>query len=393
MARFRPRVIPAVNARALLRGQRSRIRPAQRRSFLIASIPLLLMLPGCSTLEYYWQGIHGELEILRKATPIEQVIARDGDKEVRAKLERVVAIRDFASRELALPDNGSYRRYTQLDRRFVLWNVFAAPALSLRPRQWCFPVAGCVNYRGYFDEAEARAEAARLAATGDDVSVGGGPAYSTLGYFDDPVLSTFIRYPEAELARLIFHELAHQVAYAKDDSVFNESFAVAVEEEGIKRWLRARNDPSLDAQFASAQRYREAFRAMISSTRQRLSALYGSNLSDEEKRAGKAAAFSAMKAGYEARKAEWGGFGPYDNWFAQGPNNASLTAVGLYGQKVPEFRALLASMGNDLPAFYGRVKTLAALPKGQREAALAAVNPAVAHADDGESTGGAGAGR
>ena len=368
-------------ARSAAMPRRHELARAVPRSLLCLSMLVLAGLgSGCSTVEYYWQGINGEIEILRKARPIEEVIATDADRELREKLERVLAIRDFASRDLMLPDNGSYRRYTRLERRFVLWNVFAAPELSLRPRQWCFPVAGCVNYRGYFDEAEARAEASRLASAGDDVSVGGVPAYSTLGYFDDPVLSTFIRYPDAELARLIFHELAHQVAYAKDDSVFNESFAVAVEEEGVKRWLKARKDPELEAQFASSQRYREAFRLMVKSTRERLSALYASNASEEEKRAGKMAAFADMKAGYEARKAEWGGFGPYDNWFARGPNNASLTAVGLYAQKVPQFRALLAAMGNDLPAFYARVKDLSAMPRDQREAALAAVSPAVAEA-------------
>jgi predicted aminopeptidase len=338
----------------------------------------LAALAGCTTIEYYWQGFNGQLELLRKAAPIPEVLSTEPDPLLRQKLERVVTIRDFASRELSLPDNGSYRRYTRLDRRFVLWNVFAAPPLSLKARQWCFPIAGCVNYRGYFDERDARAEAARLAALGDDVFVGGVPAYSTLGYFDDPVLSTFIRYPDPELARLIFHELAHQVAYAKDDSLFNESFAVAVEEEGIRRWLAARNDPALDAQFASAQRFREAFRSIVRATQAELAVLYASKAPDEEKRAGKAAILAAMRAHYEAKKAEWGGFGPFDHWFSQEPNNASLTAVGLYAQKVPQFRALLSSLGNDLPVFYARVKALSLLPREEREQAFAALVPAVA---------------
>jgi predicted aminopeptidase len=330
------------------------------------------LLTGCSTAEYYWQGISGQLDLLAKAQSIPAVLEATQDPVVKRKLERVLAIRDYASRELALPDNASYRRYSDLGRRFVLWNVFATPALSLTPRQWCFPVAGCVNYRGYFAEADARAEAARLAANGDDVHIGGVPAYSTLGYFSDPMLSTFIRYPDTEIARLIFHELAHQVAYAKDDTVFNESFAVSVEEEGLRRWLAAQHDPDLDRQFAISEHYREGFIALIARTRAKLEALYMSSASDEAKRAGKAAAFDGMRADYAALKQTWGGYSAYDYWFAQGPNNASLAAVSIYTQKVPQFQALLAAEDGDLPRFFARVKTLAALPKTEREPALAA---------------------
>ena len=332
---------------------------------------LVALLAGCSTAEYYWQGISGQLDLLARAQPIPTVLEATEDPVVKRKLARVLAIRDYASRELALPDNASYRRYTDLGRRFVLWNVFATPALSLTPRQWCFPIAGCVNYRGYFGEAEARAEAARLAANGDDVHIGGVPAFSTLGYFSDPMLSTFIRYPDTEIARLIFHELAHQIAYAKDDTVFNESFAVAVEEEGLRRWLAAQRDPDLDRQFAVSEHYREGFIALVGRTRVKLEALYASSAGDEAKRAGKAAAFDAMRADYAALKETWGGYSAYDYWFAQGPNNASLAAVSLYTQKVPQFRALLAAEGGVLPQFYARVKTLAALPKAEREPALA----------------------
>jgi predicted aminopeptidase len=346
---------------------------APRRPLRAAAALLLLpLLAGCTAAGYYWQGIRGQLDLLERARPIPAVVATTEDPALKRKLERVLAIREYASRELALPDNPSYRSYTDLGRRFVLWNVFAAPELSLEPRQWCFPVAGCVNYRGYFDEAAARAEAARLGATGDDVHVGGVPAFSTLGYFNDPMLSTVIRYPDTEVARLIFHELAHQVAYAKDDTVFNESFAVAVEEEGIGRWLAAQDDSALTAQFNTSQRYRDGFRKLISRTRSELVTLYSSPASVEEKRAGKAAAFTKMRAAYDALKNEWGGFAAYDGWFAQGPNNASLAAVGLYTQKVPEFHALLAGDSGDLRRFYAHVKALAALPKSERDSALAA---------------------
>jgi predicted aminopeptidase len=348
--------------------------PGGRRRSLgaVAALLLVPLLGGCTAAGYYWQGIRGQLDLLERARPIPVVLATTQDPALRRKLERVLTIREYASRELALPDNPSYRSYTDLGRRFVLWNVFATPELSLEPRQWCFPVAGCVNYRGYFDEAAARAEASQLGATGDDVYVGGVPAYSTLGYFNDPMLSTVIRYPDTEVARLIFHELAHQVAYAKDDTVFNESFAVTVEEEGIGRWLAAQNDPALTAQFDTSQRYRDGFRTLVTRVRNELVTLYGSHASVEEKRAGKAAAFASMRVAYGALKTEWGGFAAYDGWFAQGPNNANLAAVGLYTQKVPEFHALLAVDGGDLRRFYAHVKTLAALPKSERDSALAA---------------------
>ena len=331
------------------------------------------LLAGCSSGAYYWQGIRGQIDLLERAQPIYEVLLSTQDPALKRKLEVVLSVREFASRELGLPDNPSYRNYADIGRRFVLWNVFATPELSLQPRQWCFPVAGCVNYRGYFDEAGARDEAARFAAAGDDVYIGGVPAYSTLGYFNDPLLSTFVRYPDTEVARLIFHELAHQVAYAKDDTVFNESFAVTVEEEGVSRWLAAQNDPALNAQFEATQRHRDGFRTLVARTRSRLSKVYASGESDPLKRAEKASTFAAMRAEYAALKTEWGGFSAYDSWFAQGPTNAGLAAVGLYSQKVPEFRALLASVDGDLPRFYAKVKALATLGSNtQRDQALAA---------------------
>ncbi len=217
----------------------------------IAALAVLLPLAGCSEVEFYWQGLAGQADLLARARPIPEVTRDTPDPALKAKLARIQDMRAFASRELSLPDNPSYTRYADVGRAYVVWNVFAAPELSLSPRQWCFPVAGCVAYRGYFSEADARAEAARLAAEGFDVHVGGVPAYSTLGYFDDPILSTFIRYRDAEVARLVFHELAHQVVYVKDDSSFNESFAVAVEEAGLARWQAAQAGGADAAQFAA----------------------------------------------------------------------------------------------------------------------------------------------
>lgn len=357
-----------------------------RRGLHVALAAVLAgMLGGCgSPLDYYLQGIAGHLELVTRARPLAEVAAGTDDAALRERLERVRAIRTFASRELGLPDNGSFTRYVDLGRAYVVWNVFAAPEFSLVPRQWCFPVAGCVAYRGYFAESDARAEAARLAAEGLDVHVGGVPAYSTLGWFDDPVLSTFVRWREVELVRLVFHELAHQVAYARDDTAFNESFAVAVEEAGLARWLEAeRRRPDAatlaeDARRAAA--LRAEFRALLAGTRDEVAAIYRGSAPDAQKRRDKAAAFAALASGYAAMKARWGGVLPYDRWFANGANNAGLAAAGLYADRVGQFAALLAAEGGDLPRFYRRVRALAELPRGERDAQLEAAGTAPAAA-------------
>ncbi len=345
------------------------------------------LLSGCGAMEaadYYFQGASGQLDIVARSRPIDEVIGDSTDAPLKRRLQRVQQIRAYASTELALPDNRSYTSYADLGRPFVVWNVFAAPALSLKPRQWCFPVAGCVSYRGYFKEDEARAEAARLAAAGDDVMVSGVPAYSTLGYFNDPVLSTFVRWPEVEVARMLFHELAHQVAYVKDDTQFNESFAATVEEAGVERWLRAQGDALLTSQFTRSQRLRAEFRVLVRDARAQLAAIYASDLPDEGKRREKAAILAAMRASYEQAKAGEPGLAGYERWFNGyangGPNNASLASVALYSGQVPAFRALLVREGGDLPRFYERVRELAVLTKPERDSALAALvgSPGVA---------------
>lgn len=342
------------------------------------AILLACALAGCGaadTADYYWQSAAGQLGIMARAKPIDVVIGESPDAALKQRLVRVQEIRAYASRELGLPDNASYTRYADLERPYVVWNVFAAPPLSLKARQWCFPVAGCVSYRGYFNEKEARAEAARLAAAGDDVWVAGVPAYSTLGYFDDPVLSTFIRWPEVEVARMVFHELAHQVAYVKDDSQFNESFAATVEDAGARRWLALQGDPKLEAQYARTERLRGVFRDLIRDTRVELEAVYAGEGTEEEKRARKAAVLAAMRDAYEQAKAGEPGLTGYDRWFAgpdgAGPNNASIASVALYTGRVPAFKALLEEAGGDLPRFYEQVKILGARPKAERDAVLA----------------------
>jgi predicted aminopeptidase len=331
---------------------------------------LAFAVSGCGTIAYYAQAVGGHLELMRLSVPIQEALHEPNTPEaVRARLEQVVAIRDFASRELKLPDNGSFRRYADIGRPFVIWNVFATPEFSVKPVESCFPFAGCVAYRGYYSEESARRYAADMAAEGYDVYSGGVPAYSTLGYFDDPVLSTFIRYPDAELARLLFHELAHQVVYVKNDTMFNESFAVSVEEEGVRRWLDERGTAQQRAAYdAYSERRRQVF-ALVLKYRNRLDAFYRGAGSTEVKRAGKAKLFAEMHEEYRALKASWGGFAGYDRLFSQ-PNNALLASIAAYTELVPSFRALLAADGGDFERFYADVRKLADLPPDERRARL-----------------------
>jgi predicted aminopeptidase len=333
----------------------------------------VLALGGCASPAYYLQAFNGQMELLRLARPIAEVQDDAAvPPDVKAKLAAAVRIRDFASRELALPDNGSYRKYADIGRPFVVWNVFAAEEFSVRPKEWCYPVAGCANYRGYFARADAEAYAARLRGQGFEVYVGGVPAYSTLGWFDDPLLSTYIHYPAAGLARIVFHELAHQVLYVRDDTEFNESFAVAVEQEGLRRWLAQENDPAQQAAFQQAQRMRADFQGLVLDARQRLEALYASARAPDDKRREKASILAGLRRDYAALKAgPWQEFAGFDRWFGQEINNATLASVGLYQQLVPAFEALLARDNRDLPRFYAAVKQLAALPKEARRELLA----------------------
>jgi predicted aminopeptidase len=334
-----------------------------------------LALCGCTAAApYYWQAATGQLELWHKSRPIDDWLADPDTKpELKARLRQAQEIRRFASSDLGLPDNGSYRAFAELGRPYVLWNVFAAPELSLKPREWCFPVAGCVTYRGYFAERDARAFAEGLAAEGYDTYAGGVPAYSTLGWFDDPLPSTVIGYPDTELARLIFHELAHQVVYVKDDTSFNESFATAVEQEGVRRWVEAQGSPGKLAQFHSAQIRKREFVALILGYQDKLEAIYASNAADDEKRTRKAETFAAMRADYAALRQKWNIPSGYDGWFAGPLNNAQIVSVASYTEQVPAFEALLAQEQGDLPRFYAAVKKLARLPKAERDAQLAAL--------------------
>jgi predicted aminopeptidase len=317
-------------------------RPARR----LAAVAASLALGGC----YYVHVASGQLEMNRRREPIAEVVARPGtDAALRRRLELAARARDFAMSRLGLPDNGSYRTFADLGRPYATWNLFAAPEFSVAPKRWCFPIAGCVAYRGYFAEARASKAAGRLRAKGYDVWVGPSIAYSTLGHLRDPVLNTMLAYGDTELAAFIFHELAHQAVYVPGDSDFNEAFATVVESEGLERWFAATDAPGDLGKFlAHRERQREAARLMVEA-RRRLAALYARGLEPGALRERKAAEFDRLREALRARGHPAGGEF----------NNARLVAVATYERCVPMLRAEFERQGEDLPAFYAAMKALA----------------------------------
>ena len=337
-------------------------------------------LAGCADVGYYWQSVSGHLHLLNAARPVNDWLAdTHTSAPLRTRLVLSQRIRSFAVTELQLPDNPSYRRYADLQRSAVVWNVVAAPALSLKLKSWCFPVAGCVNYHGYFSEAEAHREADELKTQGFEVSVYGVPAYSTLGWMNwaggDPLLNTFISYPEGELARLIFHELAHQVVYAQGDTAFNESFATAVERLGSQRWLATEAGDDARKAYAVFDGRRQQFRALALATRRELSVIYESNKPFAQDSRAQAAlkmiAMERFRENYAQLRASWGGYAGYDPWVARA-NNASFGAQAAYDELVPGFEALFEREGKNWQLFYEATRQLASLPEAERHGALAA---------------------
>jgi predicted aminopeptidase len=345
-------------------------------SMVALAIGTVCATSGCSTLGYYAHSIGGHLDLLRSAKPVAEWLDDPAATQpLKDRLALSQRMRDYAVSELKLPDNASYRRYADLRRNAAVWNVVAAPELSLTLKTWCFPVVGCVGYRGYFDRARADAFAGELKSLRLEVSVYGVPAYSTLGalpgdFFSDPLLNTFINFPEGELARLIFHELAHQVAYAKGDTEFNESFATTVERIGSQRWLKERSTPEAREEYERYDGRRQDFRALTQKYRDKLDALFKSSASDEQKRADKAALMAELRAEYETMKANrWSGFSGYDGWFSRA-NNAAFGVLAAYNEFVPDFERLFEREDRDFPRFYAEVKRLAKLPRQERRDAL-----------------------
>jgi predicted aminopeptidase len=321
---------------------------------LILLVLASLALSGC----YYAQAAKGQWELTRKREPIDDVIAReDTPPELAARLKLLQEARRFSIAELGLPDNDSYRTYADIEREFVVWNVFATPEFSLEPKSSCFPIAGCVSYRGYFRKEDARQEAERLAAQGFDVALGGVAAYSTLGKLRDPVLSSMMQWDDVQLVAVLFHELAHQVLYVKGDTGFNESFATAVEEFGVQRWLTHRGSEHEYVEYARRRELSHEINTMVDATRQELEDLYASTLEAERKREQKKALLAALQDRV-ADHLERAGRDP-SPWRNGELNNARLVPLTLYEGRLPEFRELFRACDQEFECFYSAARELA----------------------------------
>jgi predicted aminopeptidase len=322
---------------------------------------------GC----YLLQSAQGQLALMSKREPIARVIASPGTSAaVRSQLEAVSAIREFASRDLKLPDNGSYRSYADIGRPYVVWNVVAAPEFSVDAKEWCYPIVGCVAYRGYFVERRARAFADKLKRQGLEVNIGGVAAYSTLGHFNDPILNTMLGWNDIELASIIFHELTHQLIYVPNDADFNEALAVTVEEEGVRRWLKSQDrDKDLANLELQQQRIQQVI-ALLNQTRSDLRALYASGIDPKSMRDRKHAVYAALRESYARLRIGWGGHAPFEAWFEEDINNAYLASVATYYDCVPGFKRELDAVNGDLEAFFRRVRELAKLDQERRDAML-----------------------
>lgn len=350
-----------------------------RARYLVTGGVCALALVGCAQFKYYFQAAQGQYSLWSDARSIDDWLGDPAtEPKLRARLEKARLIRHFAVKELHLPDNDSYKNYASLKRQYVLWNVVATPELSLRPIQWCFPIAGCVSYRGYYDKADAESYADELRKERNDVSVGGVPAYSTLGWFSDPLLSTFINYSDAELARMVFHELAHQIVYIQGDSKFNEAFATAVEEAGVQRWLDIYGNDAMREAYARYSARRQDFLALLVRHRQMLADNYASKSTVKHKRDEKARIFASLQDEYKVLKANWGGYNGYDRFFAEPLNNAQLASVATYNDLLPGFRALLAKE-KDFPHFYAAVRNMSNLPSVERNDRLQQLAQSAAH--------------
>ncbi|MFT5030311.1 MAG: putative aminopeptidase [Candidatus Binatia bacterium] len=350
------------------------------RSWLFALIVVLMALgSGCKTAGYYRQAARGHFRILADRQSIDETIeASVVEPDVSRKLSLILELRKFAEKELGLKPGKHYLDYVELDRRFVVWNVSASPEFSMDSIGWWYPFLGTLTYRGYFDESRARAFGARQKQDGYDVFVGGVEAYSTLGWFNDPVLSSFIGRRDDALAELIFHELAHQKIFVRGDTDFNEAYATAVAQEGLRRWLIARGEPDAIERRRVAFERETQFVSLVITARDRLEALYDSideeemdEAAEEQARARKSAIVEQLRADYRTvRDGQWGGYDGYDRWIALPINNAQLNTIDTYYRRVPAFREMLRGAHGDLEAFYRDVKRLKRMKKKERTAEL-----------------------
>jgi predicted aminopeptidase len=349
-----------------------------RRSLprVAAALVACLSLPGC----YVMQAAGGQLDVMARSKPIAKVLDDPATPAAtRSRLELATQARTFAVQELGLPDGDSYQSYADLSRPYALWNVVATPEFSLQPQRWCFPVAGCVAYRGYFDEADANSKAWSLTAHGKDAVVEGVATYSTLGHLPDPVFSTMLGWSETRFVGTIFHELAHERLYVPGDSAFNEAFASVVEEAGVRRWLAVHGRAAEVTAYETSRRRQVEFVALLRTTRAGLSDLYASDVPPDEMRVAKNREFGLLKFEYAKLRVRWGGYGGYDAWFARPLNNARLASVATYHDCMPGLERELASAGS-LPAFYERAEALAKLTVANRRAALCGAESTVGDA-------------
>lgn len=346
-------------------------RPVSRWTAWVTLAILAMLLGGCGTLGYYWQSAQGQMGLLWRAESIERVLADpQTPPRLAAQLRQVGEMRRFAVEHLALPDQGAYRDYVDVGREALVWTVVATGPLSLEPKQWCFLVVGCASYRGYFRRADAETYADGLRAQGLDVAIQRVPAYSTLGWFDDPVPSTVVYWPDFQLAGLLFHELAHQRLYLPGDSSFNEAYATVVERNGVELWLRQVDDDELEQRYRQSQVRETGFLQLLADTRQRLSALYAGPRPDDEKLAAKAEALAELKRAYVSLKADWQGYAGYDRWFDRPLNNAHLAAIATYEDLVPALQRLFVESGSDFARFHAAAEALTELSPQARHAEL-----------------------
>ena len=338
-------------------------------------VVLSIALVSCETVGYYSQAARGQLTIVFGREDIQQLLKAQQDlpDELVEKFAKVMAIREFAEIELGLPVGGNYSSYVDIEREHVVWNVFAAPEFSVDPVNWCHPIAGCVAYRGYFSEQSALSYAAKLEEDGFDVYTGGVDAYSTLGWFEDSLLSTVLNRADYQLAGLIFHELAHQLVYLPSNTTFNESFATAVEREGVRRWLTKSNEVSnIDAALLGYDRQQQ-FVDLVADYRDRFESLYKQETNEPSMRSQKLELQQALREEYAALKLQWQGYEGYDGWFSESLNNAQLSTVASYNDLLPFFAAVFEKSNQDFSAFYAEVSRLADLPEQERDELVAAI--------------------
>ena len=334
-------------------------------------ILVLITCSGCESVVYYNQALKGQLELMKNQRPLTEIIENENTSaQLKNQLQIILEILTFADQQLQLPVGGNFSHYVEIDRPFVVWNVFAAGELSFEPRTWCYPIVGCASYRGYFDQSKADAYAKKLRGDGGDIYVGGISAYSTLGWVDDPVLSTFVWRNDKQLPALIFHELAHRILYVSGDTEFNESFASAVERIALERWLSNKNTPQAFEEYLKHKQYYDDFVVFVLSWKNRLDDMYRSNLSDNEKRALKNSLYSAMMDDYEIFKGDHNDYIAYDNWMSDTLNNAKINTSSTYQAKVPAFLALYEQHDGDFNKFIDACVKLSRQKKPVRDQQL-----------------------